>query len=713
MNSKLPIIAIVVVLVTVCICCCLAALGVFAARLLLVPLPANVTGPSFGVTLEAPQGEFPFPVASSTPLSVQPEPLSSPTPVVVQPKGQVSPTSQAAAPQTGPTPTPSIQGQPVDPEVLNSLKTLEDTIVPENDPRDLAMRLGGKTSIPQTVNSPRPTGIGEQEQFWVTNVDTNKTFQVTTTLRYVGQHIYFWIQNGVSYRESDLKKLADTFDQKIYETDRAIFGSEWNPGIDNDPRLYIVYTSGLGSNLAGYFSSADSVPPQAHKYSNAHEMFLLNSDVIGLNQQFTYGVLAHEFQHMIHWYRDRNETSWLNEGFSELAAFLNGYDVGGFDMLYLQNPDLQLNDWPNDQNATGPHYGAGFLFTTYFLDRFGEDATKALVADQANGMESVEDVLKQLHETDPQTGKQLTADDVFADWVVANYLNNPNAGDGRYDYHNYPNMETTGDTENVGNCPVDWQQRDVKQYGADYIHIRCDNAQILSFQAANQVGILPQNAHSGKYAFWSNKGDQSDMTLTHSFDFTNVQGPINLQYYTWYDLEKDYDYLYLEASVDQGQNWQILRTPSGTDQDPSGNSYGWGYNGVTNGWIQEKVDLSQFSGQKVDLRFEYITDAAVNGEGLLLDDVSIPQINYQTNFETDDGGWQGAGFVREQNALPQTFRISLIRNFGQTTVETIAVPAGQTVNIPLQPGDGSDLVLVVSGTTRFTRQEADYRFSIK
>ena len=63
---------------------------------------------------------------------------------------------------------------------------------------------------------------------------------------------------------------------------------------------------------------------------------------------YTYGVLAHEFQHMIHWYRDRNESSWINEGFSELSTLLNGLDPGGFDYIYTSNPDLQLTDWPND-----------------------------------------------------------------------------------------------------------------------------------------------------------------------------------------------------------------------------------------------------------------------------------------------------------------------------------------------------------------------------
>jgi len=80
---------------------------------------------------------------------------------------------------------------------------------------------------------------------------------------------------------------------------------------------------------------------------------------------------------MIHWNRDRNESTWVNEGFSELAVLLNGYEVGS-EYSYIVNPDLQLNDWPNDSSQTSPHYGAAFLFFTYFLDRFGEQIQKKL-----------------------------------------------------------------------------------------------------------------------------------------------------------------------------------------------------------------------------------------------------------------------------------------------------------------------------------------------
>jgi hypothetical protein len=142
-----------------------------------------------------------------------------------------------------------------------------------------------------------------------------------------------------------------------------------------------------------------------------------------------------------------------------------------------------------------------------------------------------------------------------------------------------------------------------------------------------------------------------------------------------------------------------------------GNNLGWGYNGKTNGWIQEQVDLSQYAGKKIQIRFEYVTDAAVNGEGFLLDDVTIPEIQYKEDFEAGDGGWDGQGFVRIENRLPQRFVISVIHHGQITSVETLYLEAGQTASIPLPLGtDDQDAILVVSGATRFTTQPAQYRF---
>ena len=652
---------------------------------------------------------------------------TGPTPAVIY---ITATPSVRGSPTPRPTRTPSSTTEPVQPTLVEkptasqpavaagdlegTLKTLDDTLVPINDPADLAKRLQGKGDIPPTLPPPPvPLQVGDQQSFWVSNTDTNENFKVSATLRYITGHAYFWIENGVDYRPSDLKALADAFENKIYPTDREFFGSEWSPGVDDDVHLYILYAGGVGSHVAGYFSTIDSYPPQIQKYSNGHEMFVFNADGVGLDQEYTFAVLAHEFQHMIHWYRDRNEETWMNEGFSDLAMFLNGYDIGGHDFVYAENPDVQLNDWPDDQTQVTPHYGAAFLFLNYFLGRFGETATKAVVANPDNGLRSIDEVLSQLGIKDPLTGQTVQADDVFMDWVLATFIHDKNVGDGRYTYQLYPNAPQTSETERVRNCQSTPQERQVVQYGVDYILINCRGDTTLHFQGATEVNVIPQAAHSGAYAFWSNKGDESDMTLTRQFDFTGRTGPLTLDYWTWYDLEKDFDYVYLEASTD-GENWTMLKTPSGTGEDPTGANYGWGYNdhsGSGPSWIQENVDLSSYAGKKVQLRFEYITDGAVNGEGFLLDDVSIPEISYSTDFEKDDGGWTAQGFVRIENNLPQTFRLALIKKGLSTSVEYIPLSADNNADIPLQFGDGyNQAVLVVTGTTRFTRQPASYRF---
>jgi len=108
---------------------------------------------------------------------------------------------------------------------------------------------------------------------------------------------------------------------------------------------------------------------------------------------------------MIHWSLDPGETAWMNEGFSQVAMFLNGYSIGGSDSSYAQNPDIPLTNWSSLSDSpfiTDEHYGQSFLFLLYFLDRFGAPATQALVKDKEHGLPSVNDTLKNLNITDPQ-----------------------------------------------------------------------------------------------------------------------------------------------------------------------------------------------------------------------------------------------------------------------------------------------------------------------
>ena len=591
-------------------------------------------------------------------------------------------------------------------------------MVPFNDWLDAPCRLNGKCDIPETLPS-GPYQLGDRQTFWVTKMSTNQNFQSNNSLQYLTDHAYFWVEDGVEVDQGNMAALMNAFEDQIYPTNRAFFGSEWTPGVDEDPHIYIEYTRGLGMYIPGYFGIRDGLHPDAFQYSNAHDRFVVNADQMRLDDTQTYGLLAHEFQHMIHWNLDRNESEWLNEGSSELAIFLNGYRLGGFDHGFIDNPDLQLTGWSDDALDNLPHYGAAFLFMNYFLNRFGEDATKLLISHAANGLDSIDQTLSEIDARDPSTAVPITADDVFHDWVIANYLKDESVADGRYHYHNDPDAPQVDVTETL-TCPQKRIDRSVHQYGADYIALNCNAGQYkVHFEGATVVSLLPSDAHSGNYAFWSNKGNLSDMTLTRPFDFTSTTGTIEMSYWTWYDLEQDFDYVYVEASTD-GQTWQILNTSSCISENPNGSSYGCSYTGLSGDkdsaeWVREKVDLSRFAGQKIQLRFEYLTDSGLNGEGMLLDEVSIPVVDYSADFDTDNGGWEAAGFARVTNILPQTFRLTLIikHNNGETTVTPVKLDTKNSADIALDLQNGDQAVLVVSGTTRFTRELATYSIRVK
>jgi bacillopeptidase F (M6 metalloprotease family) len=203
------------------------------------------------------------------------------------------------------------------------------------------------------------------------------------------------------------------------------------------------------------------------------------------------------------------------------------------------------------------------------------------------------------------------------------------------------------------------------------------------------------------------------MRLSQQFDLISVSGPISLSFKTWYDLEEDYDYVFLSATTDQ-QKWDILQTPSCTSDNPSGNSYGCGYNGTSLGWITEVVDLSAYAGKVVTLQFDYVTDAAVNGTGFFIDDFRIDTIGYVSDLEQDEGGWNAEGFVRIQNVLPQSFDLAIITYGDEVSIQHMTVDENNGLSAQITIDRSVDsVVIVVSGTTPYTRLKAAYQLELK
>jgi immune inhibitor A len=695
-NRNRNLLLILIAAVVLILCCCCAVIGVGGA-LLALRAPAAPGAVTVKVVTR---------LVTATPSA----PRVTPTPAA---PGQ--PTDQ---PETSPTAVSdgADEAAGIPPLDTESAALLENTM-PAADPRALTLRFnpdGG--DIPIVVNATPPTyKVGDTAKFWVSNSDTDDHHQVIAELRYLTDHVAMWVEQGVRLNQSDLEASANRFEQKTYPTNREFFGSEWTPGVDNDVRLHILHARGLGSSVGGYYSAADEYSRKVNEYSNEREMFYVSAESGNAepNSDYYDGTLAHEFQHMIEWTSDANEDSWVTEGMSELAVYLNHFEPG-HDPAYSAKPDTQLTTWVDPIQSE--HYGASYLFMNYFLDRFGEDLTKAVVASTQNGIAGFDEALQ-------KAGRPERFDDVYADWVIANYLDAPDAdSEGRYGYSTI-DLAPMAISKTYTRFPAK-AETEVSQYGADYIRLQGKGPITIDFAGQDQVGLM-DTTPQGTYSWWSNRGDRSDSTLTRAFDLRDAKSA-TLKFSTWYDIEDGYDYAYAEASTDGGQTWQILPGGHTTENNPVGNAFGPGWTGLsgyasgdktegkTAQWIEEQVDLTPFVGQEILVRFEMVTDDAVNRPGQLIDNISIPEIGYKDDGESGASDWKADGWSLTDNSLAQRWLVQLLEvGGGQVTVQRMVVgPDGHGQLTVPNLGDLDEAMLIVSGLTPVTTEPARYSYTI-
>lgn len=590
------------------------------------------------------------------------------------------------------------------------------------DIRDLALRLRpGVDSIPETAPAPQYV-VGDRTSFWASNVDDNEQFRLEAELLYKNDVVYVWVESGHDVDLEAMAASADRFAQKIYPLVRDFFGAESNPGIDADRRLHILHATGLGRGIAGYFSSADSFSSLANRFSNQKEIFYISLDWLKRSNSFEEyeTVLAHEFQHMVHWHNDRNEETWVNEGMSELAQEVAGYPPDmGFARVYAAQPDTQLNTWSVNPEANGRHYGAAYLFMAYFLQRFGEALTRAVVSQPANGIQGFTDALR-------EAGLGLAFEDVFADWVIANYVNDYDAlgEQGVYGYRQLPAPEPVP-AERFRRYPQAKRESSVRNFGVDYIALHGRGDVSVHFEGSAGTRFADVAPYSGEYVWWSNRADDSDLRLTRAFDFSDVGAGevLTMNVQMWFDIEDDYDYGYVLVSRD-GRKWDILPGQRTTTANPSGNSFGHAYTGKsatgpgaeTPEWVQETFALHTYVGEKVLVRFEYVTDDAVNAPGWFIDDITIPAIDYSADFEEGADGWESEGWLLTDNRLPQEWLVQVMAFYDGELARVERAPVGADGKIRIDVdglGRGSEVVLTISGLTPGTTEEALYQYWIE
>ncbi len=147
-------------------------------------------------------------------------------------------------------------------------------------------------------------------------------------------------------------------------------------------------------------------------------------------------------------------------------------------------------------------------------------------------------------------------------------------------------------------------------------------------------------------ALWSTTADEAQFTAAFSVDLTGATSPV-LSFQTYYAIERDWDYGYVEVSTDGGATWTTLTDNGGvcTTTDPNGNNTGCGITGSGDGELT--YDLSAYT-SAVMLRMRYSTDAAVQELGWWIDDVVVTDgatTLFSDDFEGGAGAWTTTGWM--------------------------------------------------------------------
>jgi immune inhibitor A len=645
------------------------------------------------------------------PTSVISTPLPTAAPVVT-PVGTPTPavptvTVEAGVPQPtavlSPLASPAVSPSTV--ATAGSLLVATVAVIPSPPPRnlyDLQRRLRSSTPGAGTPTSlaPRDAALGSDETFWVANEQTKSYFQITARVVLKADHVLWYEQDGVDIGLAGFQTASAFFETNTYPTERKLFGQSWDVGLENGHRVTILIAH--VPKVGGYYSNADEYPLTINPYSNQREMIYINVDAVRPGVESFNGTVAHEFMHLIQFHVHPNQNSWVNEGSAELAAQAVAGAVSSGVRLFERAPATQLNAWASDSTASLPHYGAAYLVMRYVAEQYGGfDAVGRLVAEPGRSIGAFQQYLAGLN-------PPRTFDSFFADWVAANYLNDRSLGNGRYGYDNFQFHPAVLPGPAIGQT----LPGRASQFGAIYYRVVSTQPATLTFRGATSVPLIGGDPHQAQSEWWSNRGDSIDTHLTRLVDLTGLSAA-TLQFWIWYDIEKGYDYGYVEASTNGGATWTTLSSQDTTTDNPNGQNYGNGFTGTSGGstpsWLHETVDLAPYLGKQFQLRFEYVTDESYNGDGFAIDGISIPEAKLDDNAESDTG-WQVEGFSRIANRAEETYLIEALDSGKPEPVQRVTIGSDGQGSLAIEANH--PVVLAVSGLAPRTTQLVGFELAL-
>ena len=126
--------------------------------------------------------------------------------------------------------------------------------------------------------------------------------------------------------------------------------------------------------------------------------------------------------------------------------------------------------------------------------------------------------------------------------------------------------------------------------------------------------------HSDTSSYYGGRTNDRNATFTCRYGL-DVEAGDTLRFWTWYEIEEDWDYAYVEVSTNGGTSFRPIPGSITTTDNPNGSNAGHGITGSSGGWIEAVFPLGSLADTTVYVRFRYKTDSYVLEEGIYVDDI--------------------------------------------------------------------------------------------
>lgn len=528
--------------------------------------------------------------------------------------------------------------------------------------------------------------VGETELFWLLNIETDDFYQGNFTLRAIGDYCLIYTE-GMFETNSTMEMIRDQIDNLIYPRITAFFGVPSDID-DNDRVVVLIYDiiDGMSgsSYVSGYFYSLNQYLNKnlnpSQRYSNEAE--LINIDTNTVNYNYYVETIAHELQHLIHFFNDRDENLWLDEGasmFSEMLVDKNPFTVvDTYREAFNNNPDVSLTHWDYDSNPglVFANYGASFAFFVYLSEHFGGAETiQAITTSSLHGINSIETVLD-------NRGYDVEFEEIFRNWTIANLLDDLTIYNGWYGHTNISTSMKIDDEHYESSVPL--TKNSVTYWGTDYIKFDhsleepfelvflgdINTPYIITLVVDSDSGILvipaeleadntlkfsldelginatdvymtvsaktPPSVPSYDDDYPSQENDYWYILNPRSLSITNGdlglkddQGNLSI---TNVEVFDDEDFYWSEST---GSEFSILEYPTNQSTGIMGNLI---YDGTTDAWINETIDISTLENGMYIVKYYFYNETASGigySEPFTIDKISETSSNLN-NSQTDD-----------------------------------------------------------------------------